>query len=211
MILFIVASGHFHTRTHFNISDLPFTQDNNKAFVESLALIRRRHIDTVPSMAAAVQSMEQSDGHGDTMTRVSIQYILDRLYTNRISIHLLISMYQAVFKQDEKLIERTVSRECDIMTIAQDAFDDAAFMCEREYQEHPELEISGRDTTVKGVNVDEVVISYVPAHLHHIFFEVFKNAMKATVEFTRSRDSVEELPRIKCLGTGYFSMGHPLS
>ena len=150
-------------------------------------------------MAGAVQSMVAS-GHGDIMTGFSVQYILDRLYTNRISIHLLISMYQAVHKRDPALIARTVNSECDVMQVAREAFEDAAFMCEREYQEHPELEIIGRDTTDKGASVDKVCISYVPAHLHHIFFEVSKNGMKATAETVRKRAAVEELPPIKSLG-----------
>ena len=71
-------------------------------------------------------------------------------------------MYQAVHRQDLALI---VNNDCDGMQVARDAFEDAAFMCEREYQEHPELEIIGRDTTDKGASVNKVCISYVPAHL----------------------------------------------
>ena len=177
---------------------MEFTEENNKILVESLRTIRTRHIDTVPSMAAAVQSMEMENG-GSSMTSISIQYLLDRLYTSRISIHLLISMYQAVFKKDERLIQKTVKSDCDVMDVARNAFEDASYMCEREFQEHPELEISGRDTTRRGVDTDNICISYVPAHLHHIFFEVFKNAMKATIENTRKGDKEDELPPIQCL------------
>ena len=46
----------------------------------------------------------------------------------------------------------------------------------------------------------EILISHVPAHLHHIFFEIFKNAMRATVEYTRLQDAVQELPPVRVLG-----------
>ena len=51
-----------------------------ESFTDSLNLIRR-HLDTVPLMAQAVFKMSnvnQSDGVTDT-----VQYFLDRLYTNR--------------------------------------------------------------------------------------------------------------------------------
>ena len=168
---------------------MEFTEENNRILVESLRSIRSRHIDTVPNMAAAVQSMETE---GSSMTVISIQYLLDRLYTSRISIHLLISMYQAVYIKDERVIQKLVRSECDVMDVARNAFDDASYMCEREFQEHPELEITGRDTTQRGAEVDHICISYVPSHLHHIFFEVFKNAMKATIEANRRRGYSDE-------------------
>ena len=55
--------------------------DDLNLFTDTLNLIRRRHLDTVPLMAQAVFKMNnvsQSDGVTDT-----VQYFLDRLYTNR--------------------------------------------------------------------------------------------------------------------------------
>ena len=53
-------------------------------FTESLNMIRRRHLDTVPTMAQAIfklNSINNSEGVTDT-----VQYFLDRLYTNRLVI-----------------------------------------------------------------------------------------------------------------------------
>ena len=50
-------------------------------FSETLNVIRRRHLDTVPRMATAVFKMNQvnsTEGVTDT-----VQYFLDRLYINR--------------------------------------------------------------------------------------------------------------------------------
>ena len=50
-------------------------------FTETLNVIRRRHLDTVPRMAAAVFKMTKvnsSEGVNET-----VQYFLDRLYINR--------------------------------------------------------------------------------------------------------------------------------
>ena len=69
----------FRDLTQFDIKSGSFEDLEN--FTESLNLIRRRHLDTVPLMAQAVFKMSnvsQSDGVTDT-----VQYFLDRLYTNR--------------------------------------------------------------------------------------------------------------------------------
>ena len=50
-------------------------------FTETLNVIRRRHLDTVPRMATAVFKMTKvnsSEGVSET-----VQYFLDRLYINR--------------------------------------------------------------------------------------------------------------------------------
>ena len=56
-------------------------KEDLESFTDSLNMIRRRHLDTVPLMAQAVIKMShinQSEGVTDT-----VQYFLDRLYTNR--------------------------------------------------------------------------------------------------------------------------------
>ena len=69
----------FRDLTKFDIKS--GSSEDLESFTESLNLIRRRHLDTVPLMAQAVFKMSnvnQSDGVTDT-----VQYFLDRLYTNR--------------------------------------------------------------------------------------------------------------------------------
>ena len=51
------------------------------------------------------------------------------------------------------------------------AYDDAAQLCDAQYLSHPGLHIRSLDTTTQSTTVKCV---YVPSHLHHIFFEIFK-------------------------------------
>ena len=53
-----------------------------ETFNESLNIIRRRHLDTVPLMAQAVIKLNHKQNTSDGVNE-TIQYFLDRLYTNR--------------------------------------------------------------------------------------------------------------------------------
>merc|ERR1719357_2146065 len=107
-------------------------------FSEAINIIRRRHLDTVPQMAMAVVKLNQkgdiSEGVSDT-----IQYFLDRLYINRISIHMLISHFNALQGQSTTLtgMVGTIDQKCDVLAVANDAYDAAAVLCDGEYFDHP--------------------------------------------------------------------------
>ena len=53
-----------------------------KNFNEALNVIRRRHLDTVPLMARALMKLNSSGTLTDGVN-FTIQYFLNRLYTNR--------------------------------------------------------------------------------------------------------------------------------
>ena len=91
----------------------------------------------------------------------------------RISIHMLISHYNALCGQTTTVtgMVGTVEQECDISRVASQAYSDAAQLCDSEYLAHPNIRITAVDTTNNNHQVNCV---YVPSHLHHIFFEIFK-------------------------------------
>ena len=143
-----------------------------KSFNETLNIIRRRHLDTVPLMARAVIRLNSGESLTDGVND-AIQYFLNRLYTNRISIHMLISHYNALCGQARTVtgMVGTVDQDCLISRVASLAYSDAANLCDGEYLGHPEIKITALDTTTGSTEVSCV---YVPSHLHHIFFEIFK-------------------------------------
>ena len=53
-----------------------------KSFNETLNSIRRRHLDTVPLMARSVIRLNSSEALSEGVSD-TIQYFLNRLYTNR--------------------------------------------------------------------------------------------------------------------------------
>jgi len=150
-------------------------------------------------MAMAVVKLNQkgdlSDGVSDT-----IQYFLDRLYINRISIHMVISHFNALQGKSTTLtgMVGTIDQTCNIVGVAEDAYDAAAVLCDGEYFDHPRMQMVAQDITDTDPDtLNKVSAVYVPAHLHHILFEVFKNSMRATCEFAEQRQQ-HELPEIRC-------------
>eukprot|EP00090_Calanus_glacialis_P003736 TRINITY_DN12768_c0_g1_i1.p1 TRINITY_DN12768_c0_g1~~TRINITY_DN12768_c0_g1_i1.p1 ORF type:complete len:323 (-),score=75.87 TRINITY_DN12768_c0_g1_i1:75-926(-) len=147
-------------------------------------------------MAQAVFKLNHvNSSEGVTET---VQYFLDRLYINRISIHMLISHYNALLGEEKTLtgMVGTIDQQCDILGVCNDAYDAASVMCDQEYFEHPKLIATAMDTSdLNEATQEKVSATYVPSHLHHILFEIFKNSMRATCEFSEKK-GVSELPNI---------------
>ena len=60
------------------------------------------------------------------------------------------------------------------------------------YMDAPKLELTVYDATNR--NAESVEFTYIPSHLYHMFFEIFKNSMRATMEF---HDGEDIIPNIK--------------
>jgi len=168
-------------------------------FTKCLQTIRQRHKDVVQTMAEAVMQMKYQYGqqHIDSI-RVDncIQYFLDRLYISRISIHMLINQHTIIYGHEAPLSPchvGCIDPHCDVPMIVVNAFTSAAFLCDQHYLQSPKLELEVVNAVDQGTQVQTV---YVPAHLYHILFELFKNALRATVE---AHEDVLELPTVKAL------------
>ncbi|XP_071357518.1 pyruvate dehydrogenase (acetyl-transferring) kinase isozyme 2, mitochondrial-like isoform X2 [Trachinotus anak] len=68
-----------------------------ETFVEVLEAIRNRHNEVVPTMAQGVIEYKDAFGRHDAVTDHNIQYFLDRFYTSRISIRMLVNQHTLVF------------------------------------------------------------------------------------------------------------------
>ena len=147
-------------------------------------------------MAVAVNRLAVGSKEGTK----EIQYILDRLYTNRISIHVLISHYLALLGLTHAMegMVGTIEPKCELVDVVEDAFSSAAMLCEAQFQDSPKLEVTAEDISdQKDETKNIVTASVVPDHLQHILFEVFKNSMRATCE-SAERKKLQQLPSIVC-------------
>lgn len=163
-------------------------------FCKSLVKIRNRHADVVQTMAHGVLELKDSN-EIDYQTEHSIQYFLDRFYMSRISIRMLINQHTLLFGNEILSDSQTrhigcIDPQCDIVAVIKDAYDNARLLCDQYYLRSPEL-------TVKEVNALQpnvpVKIVYVPSHLYHMIFELFKNSMRAVVEHHEEADDLPEI------------------
>lgn len=168
-------------------------------FCSSLVKIRNRHTDVVETMAQGVLELKESHDV-DSHTEHSIQYFLDRFYMSRISIRMLINQHTLLFGgQLEPAAGPIKSRhigcidpQCDLVSVIKDAYENARFLCDQYYLASPDLLVSehqhvGIFPGLISKNSD-IRIVYVPSHLYHMLFELFKNSMRAVMEYHCSED-----------------------
>ncbi|XP_050790686.1 pyruvate dehydrogenase kinase, isozyme 2 isoform X1 [Gopherus flavomarginatus] len=174
----------------------PEDQGTLGQFTDALITIRNRHNDVVPTMAQGV--IEYKEAYGDDpVSNQNIQYFLDRFYLSRISIRMLINQHSLLFDGSTNPAHPkhigSIDPHCDVSEVVRDAYNMAKLLCDQYYMTSPNLEIQ----EVSANNSKQPIrIVYVPSHLYHMLFELFKNAMRATVE---SHESSLRLPPIKVM------------
>uniref|UniRef100_H2TB44 Protein-serine/threonine kinase n=1 Tax=Takifugu rubripes TaxID=31033 RepID=H2TB44_TAKRU len=175
----------------------PDDQSVLETFLEVLETIRNRHNEVVPTMAQGVIEYKDAFDQQDAVTDHNIQYFLDRFYTSRISIRMLINQHTLVFSGNINPAHPNtigcIDSVCDVTEVTRDAYESAKLLCEQYYLGAPELEL--RQMNANNVR-EPIQISYVPSHLYHMLFELFKNAMRATIE---THESSRTLPPIKVM------------
>lgn len=111
-----------------------------------------------------------------------------------------------------------IDPQCDIVSVIQDAYENARFLCDQYYLASPDLIIKTAQHNGKSllarfpiltdlnrcvyrkfwfVDLEPenlIKIVYVPSHLYHMLFELFKNSMRAVLEYHGS--SIEKYPPI---------------
>ncbi|KAJ8334201.1 hypothetical protein SKAU_G00398400 [Synaphobranchus kaupii] len=163
-------------------------------FTETLINIRNRHNNVVPTMAQGVVEYKEAFGV-DPVTNQNVQYFLDRFYMSRISIRMLMNQHTLIFdgSTNPALPKHigSIDPNCDVVGVVKDAYESARMLCDQYYLTSPEVEV--KQVNYKGPELPLHIV-YVPSHLYHMLFELFKNAMRATVE---THESSLTLPPIK--------------
>lgn len=195
----VMTVQNWYLRSFEEILNFEKVKSENKKnledFCETLIKIRNRHSNVVQTMAQGVIELKESK-IVDTQTEHSIQYFLHRFYLSRISIRMLINQHAALFGADLPGHPRhigCIDPNCEVMSVVQDAYENAKFLCDRYYLRSP-------DMIIETKNVDSadgpISIVYVPSHLYHMAFELLKNSMRAVVE---THMDANDLPPLKLL------------
>lgn len=161
--------------------------DTFRDYLHTLIEIEQRCHDTVRTMAQGVLELKDSH-HVDKQTEASIQYFLDRFYMSRISLKMLMNQHILIFEEQSmssKMIG-IIDTRCNVANLVKKAFDEAEIQCEQNYTIAPELDLqihNSVDPSKKPKKNDSpIFIVYPPMQLKFILVELFKNAMRATIE-----------------------------
>ncbi|KAJ8255405.1 hypothetical protein GJAV_G00204520 [Gymnothorax javanicus] len=153
-------------------------------FTDAVTKIRNRHNDVVPTMAQGVVEYKEAYGT-DPVTSQNVQYFLDRFYMSRISIRMLINQHTLLFGGKIRVNPAhpkqigSIDPHCSVAEVVKDAYENARQLCDLYYMNSPELILEEFNDKDKG---KPITVVYVPSHLYHMVFELFKNAMRATME-----------------------------
>lgn len=135
--------------------------------------------------------MELKQSRGPNSVDPLIQSFLDRFYMSRIGIRMLIGQHIDLQKpQTRPDYVGVICTKTNICNMAQEAIDNARFICEDYYGLYQAPE-------VKLYCPKNLTFMYVPSHLHHMLFELLKNSLRAVVE-GRGEDA-DEFPPIKII------------
>ncbi|XP_029444786.1 pyruvate dehydrogenase kinase, isozyme 4 isoform X2 [Rhinatrema bivittatum] len=163
-------------------------------FTETLVTIRNRHNNVVPTMAQGIIEYKEAFGV-DPITNQNVQYFLDRFYMSRISIRMLINQHTLLFdgstNPDHPKHIGSIDPCCDVTEVVHDAFESSKMLCDQYYLTSPHLLIKQTNGKAPGQSIH---IVYVPSHLYHMLFELFKNSMRAIVE---SHENSPSLPPVE--------------
>ncbi|RXM32252.1 [Pyruvate dehydrogenase (acetyl-transferring)] kinase isozyme 4, mitochondrial [Acipenser ruthenus] len=143
-------------------------------FTEALVNIRNRHNNVIPTMAQGVIEYKESFGV-DPVTNQNVQYFLDRFYMSRISIRMLINQHTLIFEGSRNPAHPkhigSIDPNCDVVEVVKDACESSKMLCDQYYLASPEVII--KQVNAKAVG-QPLHIVYVPSHLYHMLFELFK-------------------------------------
>ncbi|NXS86505.1 PDK1 kinase, partial [Erpornis zantholeuca] len=157
------------------------------SFTDTVIKIRNRHNDVIPTMAQGVIEYKESFGI-DPVTSQNVQYFLDRFYMSRISIRMLLNQHSLLFggKMNPAHPKHigSIDPNCNVVEVVRDGYENAKRLCDLYYMSSPELILEELNAKSPGQPMQVV---YVPSHLYHMVFELFKNAMRATMEHNADR------------------------
>lgn len=127
--------------------------------------ILEKHDPVTMMMAQGLQEFEKYSIHTD-LTDNFIHQFINNFYNNRIGIRLLIKQHLSLFDDYPELISH-----CSIDSIIEQAYLDAANLCDKNYKYTPNYEYK--------TELEDIRIEYSSDHLHYIIFEIMKNSMRA--------------------------------
>eukprot|EP00842_Homolaphlyctis_polyrhiza_P004224 jgi/Hompol1/4802/HPOL_001273-RA len=156
----------------------PSSPEDLKLLRDTLAELTETHKAVIPSLAKGFMEC------GRYMDPRAAQQFLDGLIHARIGIRVIAEHYLALQEERDGWIG-VVNTQASPKSIISATSSYVQQLCEYNYGAAPDVEFSGAQDTK---------FAYIPVHVEYIVMEVLKNAMRATVEYSKTCKRIEHPP-----------------
>lgn len=159
-------------------SPFPVTHEQEAAFTDMVEKIKERHKNQVQVMAWGIRDYMTAENL--EVISDELQLFLDGFFLSRIGIRVLLGHHVASHEERKGWVG-IICAQTSPYEVAKSAAETAAQICRQTYGDPPVVKFHGR------LNLH---FRYIPSHLHHMFFELFKNSFRATIEHNRHKDKL---------------------
>lgn len=172
---------------------MPIAIDGMYKFKETIEKIHDRHASTLTTMSRGIYELKK-EGLINDITNPTIQTFLNRFYTNRTELRILLEQYLSFFVEpcnttnynknrglhytNENKDFGIINLECNLIDIINKSIYDVQYICNKNLLD---IDITNIITTNVKSNVVITLPSLEP-YLYFIFFEIIKNSVKAVIE-----------------------------
>jgi pyruvate dehydrogenase kinase 2/3/4 len=213
--------AHMYEETFLRIveHEVPTNSAKEASFSKMLLDIKEKHRMVQANIADGFLEMHRTGVPKWAVESDEIQHQLNKFYTGRIGVRVLIDQHLSLRRDAEEYAEASkssvkgkgppapggspsyvgcVQTECKLEEVIQDAVADAKAACRMHLRDSAPVEIDG----MAGLTAP-----YIPEHLYIAVFELLKNAQRATVELHGQGPGArfgDDLPAIRitiCGGT----------
>jgi pyruvate dehydrogenase kinase 2/3/4 len=184
---------------------MPVVIDEIYKFKEVIEKIHDRHASTLTTMSRGIYELKK-EGLINDINSPTIQTFLNRFYTNRTELRILLEQYLSFFVEStcykSKYYKNNglhytninkefgiINLECNLIDIINKSIYDVQYICNKNLLDVDTTNII--TTNINNVNVnttdgykDSTVITLpsLEPYLYFIFFEIIKNSVKAVIE-----------------------------
>ena len=172
----------------------PTTIDEMYKFKEVIERIHERHASTLTTMSKGIYELKK-EGLINDINSSTMQSFLNRFYTNRTELRILIEQYLSFFViPDKNTCYRSsglqytnenkdfgiINLECSPIDIINKSIHDVQYICNKNLFD---VDINKLiSVNVNNVNNANLTLPSLEPYLYFIFFEIIKNSVKAVIE-----------------------------
>lgn len=177
---------------------VPITIDEMYKFKEVIEKIHDRHAPTLTTMSKGIYELKR-EGLINDINSPTIQTFLNRFYTNRTELRILLEQYLSFFVEPSKTncyknnsLHYTnqnkdfgiINLECNPIEIINKSIYDVQYICNKNLLDIDITKIISVDMNGfegdKGIR--KITLPSLEPYLYFIFFEIIKNSVKAVIE-----------------------------